>query len=200
MTDPADETSSRELSVRTSSIVRIAYHQLSVMCGTHDPTRPTTSDVAANADANARSMMCTRRLLALPVFASVSSALRNAYAVTKNSHESVAAILGGAEDGMRAGCEFASPVTGRIAGVLETPFKAIDNAVCVGLDFAEERMPSVKLPPGQIYASMKDGVRNMFTSALETLRLLFGGTKNNRIEDLSVANQTAQEEIRKVSS
>lgn len=39
----------------------------------------------------------------------------------------------------------------------------------------------------------------MFTSALETLRFLFGGTKN-QIEDLSVANKTTQEEIRKVSS
>lgn len=193
MTDP--ETS-REINVRTSSIVRIAYHQLSVMCGTHDPTTPTN---VVTADANARNMTCTRRLLALPVFASVSSALRNAYAITKNSHESVAAILGSAEDGMRAGCEFASPVTGRIAGVLETPFTAIDNAVCVGLDFVEERMPSVKLPPDQIYESMKDGIRNMFTSALETLRVLFGGTKN-QIEDLSVASETAQEEIRKVSS
>ncbi|XP_050466864.1 perilipin-1-like [Cataglyphis hispanica] len=193
MTDP-DETS-REINLRTSSIVRIAYHQLSVMCGTHDPTLPT--NVAA--EANARNMTCTRRLLALPVFASVSSALRNAYVITKNSHESIAAILSSAEDGVRAGCEFTSPVTGKIADVLETPFKTIDNAVCVGLDFVEEKIPSVKLPPDQIYASMKDGVRNMFTSALEMLRFLFGGTKN-QIEDLSVANKTIQEEIRKVSS
>lgn len=39
----------------------------------------------------------------------------------------------------------------------------------------------------------------MFTSTLETFRLLFGGTKN-QIEDLSVTKQTVQEEIRKVSS
>ncbi|XP_072755082.1 uncharacterized protein [Anoplolepis gracilipes] len=151
MTDP--ETPN-EINTRTSSIVRIAYHQLSVMCGTHDPTAP-TSVVATNAEA---------------------SALRNAYAVTKDSHKSVAAILGSAEDGMRAG------------------WRAIDNAVSVGLDFMKERM---QLPPGQI-ASMMDGVRNIFTSALETFRVLFGGIKN-RIEDLSVANKT-QEEIRKASS
>lgn len=195
MTDP--ETS-REMNLRTSSIVRIAYHQLSVMCGTHDPIT-STSVTNDTADANARNITCTGRLLALPVFASASAALCNAYAVTKNSHESVAAILGSAEDGVRAGLEFASPVTDKIANVLETPFKAIDNAVCVGLDFVEEKMPSVKLPPDQIYASMKDGLRNMFTAALETFRLLFGGTKN-QIEDLSVTKQTVQEEIRKVSS
>lgn len=194
MTDP--ETSC-ELDERTSSIVRIAYYQLSIMCGTHDPTR--TSVDIADADANARNMMCTRRLLALPVFASVSLALRNAYAITRDSHKSIAAILDGAENGVRKGCEFASPVSGKIADVLETPIEAIDKAVCVGLDFVEERMPSVKLPPGQIYANMKDGVRNIFTSALETLRLLFGGT-NNQIEDLSIASETAQEKIRKMSS
>lgn len=127
------------------------------MCGTHDPTR--TSVDIADADANARNMMCTRRLLALPVFASVSLALRNAYAITRDSHKSIAAILDGAENGVRKGCEFASPVSGKIADVLETPIEAIDKAVCVGLDFVEERMPSVKLPPGQIYANMKDGVR-----------------------------------------
>lgn len=136
----------------------LILQQLSIMCDTHDPTTPTsvTNDTA---DVNARNVTCTGRLLALPVFASVSAALCNAYAITKNSHESVATILGSAEDGVRAGLEFASPVTGKIANVLETPFKAIDNAVCVGLDFVEEKIPSVKLPPDQIYASMKNGLR-----------------------------------------
>lgn len=40
--------------------------------------------------------------------------------------------------------------------------------------------------------------RNIFTSALETLRLLFGGSKG-QIEDLSVANEATQG-IRKMSS
>ncbi|XP_029166319.1 perilipin-1-like [Nylanderia fulva] len=192
MTDP-------ELDERTSSIVRIAYHQLSIMCGTYDPTRSTSVDTAANADADARNMMCTRRLLALPVFASVSLALRNAYAITRDSHKSIATILDGAENGVRKGLEFANPMTARIADVLETPIEAIDKAVCVGLDFVEEKMPSVKLPPGQIYANMKDGVRNIFTSALETLRLLFGSTQN-QIEDLSITSETAQGKNRKISS
>ncbi|XP_011689799.1 PREDICTED: perilipin-1-like [Wasmannia auropunctata] len=193
------ETSSprAEVSERPSAIVRIAYHQLSVMCGTRDPTAPRVA--AANAgDADARGMVCTRRLLGLPVFATVTSAFCGAYTAVRGSHETVATLLGYAENGMRAGLEFASPVTGRVAGLLETPLKSVDGAVCVGLDFVEEKVPSVKLPPGEIYSNVKDGVRNIFTSALETLRLLFGGTKD-RIEDLSVASGTAQE-IRKVSS
>ncbi|XP_071554800.1 perilipin-1-like [Temnothorax nylanderi] len=186
----------RETSERPSAIVRIAYHQLSVMCGTRDPTAPSVADANAGG-ADARGMVCTRRLLGLPMFATVTSAFCGAYAAARGSHESVATILGHAENGMRASLEFASPVTGRVAGILETPLKIVDDAVCVGLDFVEEKVPSVKLPPGQIYANAKDGVRNIFTSALETLRLLFGGSKD-RIEDLG-ANEAAQG-IRKMSS
>lgn len=112
------------------------------MCGTHDPTVPTS--VAPGADVDAHNMVCLHRLLELPLFAAVTSALRDAYIITKGSHEAVGTILGHAEDGMRASLEYASPVTGRLAGALETPLKTMDNAVCIGLDFVEERMPSVR--------------------------------------------------------
>jgi len=128
------------------------------MCGTRDPTAPSVATASADG-ADTRGMVCTRRLLGLPVFATVTSAFCGAYAAARGSHESVATILGHVENGMRAGVEFASPVTGRITGLLETPLRAVDNAVCVGLDFVEERVPSVKLPPGQIYANIKDSVR-----------------------------------------
>jgi len=166
--------------------------QLSVMCGIRDPTAPKSV-----ATANADGMMCTRRLLGLPVFVTVTSAFCGAYRTVRNSHELVTTIFGHAENGMRTGVELASPVTGKVADLLETPLKVVDGAVCVGLDFVEERVPSVKLPPSQIYANAKDGVRNIFTSALETLRLLFGGSKD-QIED-SVANEITQG-IRKMSS
>ncbi|XP_036145201.1 perilipin-1 isoform X1 [Monomorium pharaonis] len=171
-------------------------NQLSIMRGTRDPVAPKATK-PRNVDA--RGMVCTRRLLGLPVLATVTSAFCGAYAAARGSHESIAAVLGYAENGMRAGLEFAGPVTGRIAGLLETPLKTVDNAVCVGLDFVEEKVPSVKLPPGQIYVNMRDSVRNIFTSALETLRLLFGGPKD-RIEDSSVASEIAPQKIRKVSS
>ncbi|KAL0100503.1 hypothetical protein PUN28_019661 [Cardiocondyla obscurior] len=167
------------------------------MCGTQDPTAPISITTNAN-DADARGMVCTRRLLRLPVLATVTSTFSGVYQATRNSHESVATILGHAENGMRTGLEFVSPVTGTIAGLLEAPLKIVDDALCLGLDFVEEKLPSVKLPPGQIYANAKDSFRNIFTSALETLRFLFGGSKN-QIEDLSVANETARG-IRKVSS
>lgn len=127
------------------------------MCGTPDPTAPT--NIANVGDADAHGMVCTRRLLGLPVFATVTSAFCNAYAAARSSHKSIETVLDHAEDGMRASLEFASPVTGRIAGFLETPLKIVDDAVCVGLDFVEERVPSVKLPPGQIYVNVKDSVR-----------------------------------------
>lgn len=191
---------SHEISESSSSIVRIAYHQLSIIYDTHDPTAPVNAKfVDTNVpDVNDRSMVCTRRLLDLPLFSTVTSAFCNAYSVVKDSHKSVALILGSAENGMRASLDFASPVTDRIADTLETPLKYIDNAVCFGLDFVEEKMPSVKLPPGEIYENLKNNVRSIFTTALETLGLLFGRPKN-QIED-SIASKTTQKDIRKASS
>lgn len=167
------------------------------MCGTRDPTVPSIAPANAG-DTDVRGMMCTRRLLGLPVFVTVTSTFCAAYKAVRGSHESIATILGHAENGMCAGLAFVSPVTGSIASLLETPLKIVDNAVCVGLDFVEETVPSVKLPPDEIYGNMKDSVRSIFTSTLETLKLLFGEPKD-RIEDLSITNETAQG-IRKVSS
>lgn len=132
--------------------------QLSVMCGTREPIG-SASSASTDADANAQDMVCTRRLLDLPLLTAVTSAFRNAYAVTKGSHEAVAMIFGYAEDGVHASLQFASPVTDRVADVLKTPLKTVDGAVCVGLDYVEEKVPSVKLPPGQIYANVRDCVR-----------------------------------------
>ncbi|XP_014485499.1 PREDICTED: perilipin-1-like [Dinoponera quadriceps] len=165
------------------------------MRGTREPTVP-VRDAVADAHGD---MVCTRRLLDLPLFAALTAALRNAYAITKGSHEAVATIFGHAEDGVRASLQFTSPVTNRVADALETPLKAVDDAVCVGLDYVEEKVPSVKLPPGQIYVNMRDCVRNIFTSALETLRLLFGGPKN-QIESSPVASGNAEEKSRRMSS
>lgn len=131
--------------------------QLSVMCGIRDPTAPTSVATANAGDVDG--MVCTRRLMGLPMFVMVTSAFCGAYRTVRDSHELVTTIFGHAEDGMRAGVELASPVTGKVADLLETPLKVVDGAVCVGLDFVEERVPSVKLPPSQIYANAMDGVR-----------------------------------------
>lgn len=129
---------------------------MSIIYDTHDPTDPVNAKKFVDTNVNDS---CTRRLLDLPIFATVTSAFCNVYFIVKDSHESVALILDGAENGMRMGLDFASPVTDKIAGTLETPLKYVDNAVCVGLDFVEEKMPSVKLPPGEIYENMKNSVR-----------------------------------------
>ncbi|EZA50219.1 Perilipin-1 [Ooceraea biroi] len=172
--------------------------QSSVMCGTHGPTRAASANVA-NGNAGAYEMVCVRRLSGLPVFVSVSSTFRNGYTAVRDSHESVASIFGHVEDGMRAGLSFVSPINDKIASALKEPLKAVDNVVCVGLDFVEEKVPSVKLPPHQIYTNVKDSIRNIFTSALDILTLLFGGQKD-QIKDAPVASETAKEEVRKAAS
>lgn len=154
---PAADDARRRPRTPVTTPVLFVPQQLSVMCGTHDPTAPVSVAPANGGDANARGGMA--RLLGLPLFAAVTATFCSAYTAVRNSHESIATVLGYAEDGMRASVELASPVAGRISGALETPLKAVDDAVCVGLDYVEEKIPSVKLPPGQIYANARDSVR-----------------------------------------
>jgi len=141
-----------------TSVTPFVLQQSSIMCGKCDPAAP-RSAASINDNANVCEMVCMRRLFDLPVLVSVSSAFRNGYSIVRDSHESVASIFSHVEDGMRVGLSFLSPVNDKVAGVLKEPLKTVDNVVCIGLDFVEEKMPSVKLPPDQIYANVKDNIR-----------------------------------------
>jgi len=141
-----------------TSVMPFVLQQSSVICGKWGSATP-KSAASVNDNANACEMVCMRRLFDLPVLVSVSSAFRNGYSVVRDSHESVASIFSHVEDGMRTGLSLLSPVNDKVAGALKEPLKTVDNVVCVGLDFVEEKMPSVKLPPGQIYTNVKDSIR-----------------------------------------
>lgn len=151
-----------------SSIVSIAYSQLSMMKGMRDLAEPTITKEDNN------EMACTRRFFRLPIFVSVTSALCHTYKTIKESHETVTTVFDNVENGLSKGVEYASPLTNRIGETLETPLKTVDNAVCVGLDFLEEKLPSIKLPPYEIYENLTNNIRQVISSVVQTSVILFG--------------------------
>ncbi|KAI4494852.1 hypothetical protein M0804_001053 [Polistes exclamans] len=104
-------------------------------------------------------IICTRRLFRLPIFLSVSSSFCQAYTTIKESHQSVTTIFENVENGLSKSAEYVRPLTNQIHETLETPIKTIDSFVCVGLDFMEEKVPSIKSPPYEIYQNISNNIR-----------------------------------------
>ncbi|XP_014615923.1 PREDICTED: perilipin-1-like [Polistes canadensis] len=167
--------SSFEIRETPSSIVRIAYRQLSIMTGMNDLATPTLSnnDNKLIKKEEESCIICTRRLFRLPIFLSVSSSFCQAYTTIKESHQSVTTIFENVENGLCKSAEYVRPLTNQIHETLETPIKTIDNFVCVGLDFMEEKVPSIKSPPYEIYQNISNNIRLAASSIMNIFFITF---------------------------
>lgn len=153
-------------------IVRIAYRQLSIMTGIPDPTEPPASK-ALPAKSN-NGFAAADCLFQLPIVASLASTISGAYASVKGSHETVATVLNFAEDGLDESAKLVAPVTEKIGSALEKPLKSVDAALCHGLELLTANVPSIALPPAQIFESVKNYFRNIISTALEFCDALYG--------------------------
>nr|XP_050848145.1 perilipin-1-like [Vespula vulgaris] len=163
-----------EIRETPSTIVRIAYRQLSIMTGTNDLANPMSNNnnklIKKEEDS---CMICTRRFFRLPIFLSVTSSFCQAYETVKKSHESVTIVFDSLENGLSKGAEYIGPMTNRIGETLETPMKTVDNFVCIGLDFLEEKVPSIKLPPYEIFQNISNNIRLLASSTVNTFVIMF---------------------------
>ncbi|XP_015172809.1 PREDICTED: perilipin-1-like [Polistes dominula] len=168
--------SSFEIKETPSSIVRIAYRQLSLMTGMNDLANPTLSnndDKLNKKEEKESCIICTLRFFRLPIFVSVSSSLFQAYTTIKESHQSVTTIFESVENGFNKSAEYVRPLTNQIHDTLEIPIKTIDTFVCVGLDFMEEKVPSIKSPPYEIYQNISNNIRLAGSSVMKTFCTTF---------------------------
>ncbi|XP_047348036.1 perilipin-1-like [Vespa velutina] len=156
-----------------STIVRIAYRQLSIMTGMNDLANPTSNNDNKLIKKEEEScMVCTRRFFRLPIFLSVTSTLCQTYRTVKESHESVTIVFDSLENGLSKGAEYISPMTNRIGETLETPMKTVDNFVCIGLDFLEEKVPSIKLSPYEMFQNISNNIRHVASSTMNTFVIM----------------------------
>ncbi|XP_012265027.2 lipid storage droplets surface-binding protein 1-like isoform X1 [Athalia rosae] len=157
------ETSSNVIQKSTAfSIVYIAYGEVSTMRGVKGQPAPYGRDSSGEADVDksGKEYECIGRIAKIPSFESRSMMMSNLYSSVKQSHEIAQTMFDNVAEGFSKSAEVMSPVTAKIGETLEGPLRAIDNVVCTGLDFLEENIPSVKLPPEQMYECSKDYVNS----------------------------------------
>lgn len=154
------------------------------MSGSDD--RSVSSDGSGEVGGRVKEFECIGRIGRLPLVESTALAMSNFYSSVKHSHCVVQTMFENVEDGWSKGADTVSPVTSKIEETLEVPLRAIDNAACVGLDYIEEKIPSVKLPPEKMYEKSKDFVnRRVFEPALQ---LTFEFYENVRDKVFQYAN------------
>lgn len=137
--------------------IRRDYHYLQQsreISGSNDP-----EDTEKSSKQNSTEFVCTQRLANLPIVASINSSITGAYTSVKQSHPTVEKIFGTTEEGFSEGAQMVAPVISKIESTLKEPLKCIDAVICDGLDYLENNVPSVKLPPAEMYDNIEEYVR-----------------------------------------
>ena len=130
---------------------------MSEMSGLEDPC-------LKNADSNGAVMRtssfnATQRLFQMSIFASLKSSMSSVYNQMKNSNEIVSSIFTTTEEGLEQGAKLVEPVTQKLGSTLETPLKCVDNVLCQGLDYLEEKVPSVISTSGLFMTNLGNAFR-----------------------------------------
>ncbi|XP_068993312.1 lipid storage droplets surface-binding protein 1-like [Neodiprion pinetum] len=156
------------------SIVDTAYSVASIMSRGHSRSCSTDGSVDGEGRRSNKEYECMGRIAKIPIVEVTVLAMSDFYSSVKQSHCMVQTMFENVEEGWSKGVEIVSPVTAKIEETLERPLRTIDNAACVGLDFVEEKIPSVKLPPDELYEKSKDYMnRNVLEPAVHfTCRML----------------------------
>ncbi|XP_043271005.1 perilipin-1-like [Venturia canescens] len=128
--------------------------------------------------------VCTQRLANLPIVASINSSISEAYTSVKQSHPTVEKIFETTKEGLGEGAKIAAPVTSKIGSTLKGPLKTIDGVICDGLDYLEDNVPAVKLPPAKMYDNVQEYVRNVSENIKTHSNALYADLKR-KLEELT---------------
>lgn len=71
----------------------------------------------------------------------------------QDSNQYINIALSTAENTVHTAVEKVTPIAAPVAARLEGPIKKVDGILCSGLDFVEEKVPCVKLPPNEVNCS-----------------------------------------------
>jgi vacuolar-type H+-ATPase subunit H len=97
-----------------------------------------------------------------------------------------------AENVMYKAVEVGKPIAVPIVQGLEGPIKKVDGVLCSGLDYVENKVPAVKLPPGEMYNTTKDYYNNTVTPAVEAAYSYVEPAVKTAYEKIEPAVQTAK--------
>ncbi|KAL1505636.1 hypothetical protein ABEB36_005157 [Hypothenemus hampei] len=109
-------------------------------------------------------MESVNRIVKLPVVESTIQTAQNIYEKVKDYNSVTNWTLQTAENTAYKAVDIAKPYACPVIKNFEGPIKKVDDVLCSGLDYVENKVPAVKLPPKEIYNSTKEFV----TPAVDT--------------------------------
>jgi len=123
---------------------------------------PTTPD-----DEERRSsitMESVNRVSEIPVIKSTVQMAQDLYGKVKDYHPTVNSVLSTAESSVKHASE---AVASTVASKFEGPIKNLDTMLCNSLDYVEEKVPAIKLPPAQMYENTKNAIVSSVEPAID---------------------------------
>ncbi|XP_019870704.1 lipid storage droplets surface-binding protein 1 isoform X2 [Aethina tumida] len=164
-----------------TSILKIVSSVLSVVqLGTFillENNKMATDQVNQNEITGPTCMQSVNRITKLPTVETTIQTATNIYEKVKEYNGLTNWTLSTAESTVQKAVEVSKPITDPVLSTLEGSIKKVDGVLCSGLDYVEEKVPAVKLPPGEIYTNTKEYVNNAVTPAVECAYAYAGQAK-----------------------
>ncbi|XP_030766556.1 lipid storage droplets surface-binding protein 1-like isoform X4 [Sitophilus oryzae] len=129
----------------------------------------TPAPVVAEA-ASPTCMESVNRIAKLPAVEQTIQTVHGIYEKVKDFNSVTNWTLQTAEDTVHKAVEVGKPYATPVIEKLEGPIKKVDGVLCSGLDYVENKVPAVKLPPKEIYNTTKDYVSSHVSPAVETAK------------------------------
>ncbi|GLV36100.1 Lipid storage droplet-1 [Carabus blaptoides fortunei] len=117
-------------------------------------------------------MESMNRIAKLPVVESTINAATSLYEKAKDSNSMINWTLTTAESTVKTGVEKITPLAQPVTSRLEGPIRKVDEMLCTGLDYVENKVPCVKLPPSEMLANTKNYINDTVTPAVQTASIL----------------------------
>jgi len=125
------------------------------------------NQVEQNADMN---LEAVNRISKLPIVESTIETAAHIYTKVKDYNGVTNWTLATTENAVQKAVEIGKPYVAPVVSHLKEPIQKADGLLCTGLDYIEEKIPAVKLPPGEMYSGAKDYVTNTVGTRVESAK------------------------------
>ncbi|KAJ3658781.1 hypothetical protein Zmor_010502 [Zophobas morio] len=150
------------------------------------------ADTQVTSPMNPTCMESVNRIVKLPVVESSINAATTVYEKVKEYNSVTQWTCNTAESVVNKAVEVGKPIATPIVQGLEGPIKKVDGVFCTGLDYVENKVPAVKLPPGEMYTTTKDYVNNTVTPAIGAAYAYVEPAVKSAYEKIEPAVETAK--------
>lgn len=157
-----------------------------------ETTEPKVETQVSNENNHHINIESVNRVAKLPVVEAAIHKATGLYEMAKDSNSVVNYALTTCESTVKTGMEKISPLTTPVVASLEGPIKKVDGILCSGLDYVEDKVPCVKLPPNEMYENTKNYINETVQPAVQTARNIVEPTVERAKHIVEPAVETAK--------